>query len=112
MTKLTVLNIAAFMRDYLSGKMTEWSVARSGWPRLHARSLGRPSLINCRSIGFRGDAEHDVKLGGQLAGARPGDGGEIGLDRLALLRVADAVEGAVAGVARMALDVELRREQL
>src|SRR4051812_28256374 len=65
-----------------------------------------------RRSGLGGDAQDDVDLRGQLAGAEAGDRDEFGRDRIAGLRVAEAPVDPVALIRRVALDVELGRQQL
>src|SRR5262249_9640239 len=69
-----------------------------------------PAFIDL--LALRRPAQNDVELGRQLADLGILHLGELDGDRLARLGIADAAVDAVLVVARLALDVALRREQL
>jgi len=67
-----------------------------------------PYRLSAARSGFRRHSEHEVEFGGQLADFRIIDRCEIDRNQVAQLFVPHAAPNAVAFVARMALDIELR----
>src|SRR5262249_19343339 len=73
----------------------------------------RIGLVSSFILPFRGsDADYDVEAGRQLAALGLLDRLEIDKDEFAVDRVAEAAEHAVGLVLRMAVDEQLRGEQL